>query len=270
MLRFWHANPLDPIDEAAKSLRSSFDSEIEETQEAGLVPILSHERISGNPHRGGRDARDIADKLNRAFPEARVFMVIREQASMLASLYNTYVRMGGAASLEEYVFAQGGGGEIPLFRFDFLEYHRLISYYQCLFGTDRVLVLPYEMLDAQPRVFVQKLTSFSGAEMSQYPKVKRVNNSPSAASIAVKRYVNKLFVHNGFNPTPLLPLRINNMTLRQLTAPFDRKLPEKLRERSDHHLRTLAGELVGDRYRKSNARTESLADLDLSKFGYPC
>lgn len=133
-----------------------------------------------------------------------------------------------------------------------------------------MLALPYELLDARPWAFVKRLTDFSGAARMQYPRVQRINSSPSAVSIEVKRHVNRLFVHNGFNPAPLLPLRLNNMTLRQLTGRFDNKFPEKLRERSDRRLRRLAEEAVGDRYMKSNARTASLADLDLGKFGYPC
>lgn len=197
-------------------------------------------------------------------------MIVREQSRMLVSLYNTYVRMGGTASLKEYTFAKGGGGEPPLFRLDFLEYHRLISYYQSLFGPDKVLVLPYELLEVHPQGFSERLINFSGAESLRYPRVKRVNISPSAATIAIKRRINKLFVYNTFNPAPLLPLRVDNMMLRRLSIQLDKKIPDKVREASDHHMQSISNELVGERYRESNALTANLARLNLNEFGYPC
>jgi len=49
------------------------------------VPVLSAERLSGNPDSGGYDSVHVAEYLAATFPEARVLIVIREQADMLVS-----------------------------------------------------------------------------------------------------------------------------------------------------------------------------------------
>ena len=62
----------------------------------GLSPVVSFERFSGNPFSGGYDSKEIADRLVRVFPDARVLVIVREQRSMIVSTYKKYVREGGA------------------------------------------------------------------------------------------------------------------------------------------------------------------------------
>ena len=54
------------------------------------------------------------------------------------------------------------GWRIPLFDFDYFQYHLLIRYYNKLFGADNVLVLPYEELVRDRRSFLTKIGEFSG------------------------------------------------------------------------------------------------------------
>ena len=51
------------------------------------VPVISHERLSGYPHSGGHDSKEIAHRLAAVFPNAKVVIVIREQKSMILSNY---------------------------------------------------------------------------------------------------------------------------------------------------------------------------------------
>jgi len=252
--------------------RRSFGSGIGQAQERGLVPVLSYERLSGSPHAGGYDSKQIADRLAATFPDARVMVVIREQSSMVVSLYKVYVRMGGTASLRQYVDPPPqSSARAPLFRFDFLEYHRLIGYYQQLFGSEDVLVLPYELLEERPKRFLVRLGEFAAVPTAVTSvRLKPVNVSPSAFALSVKRQANKWLVRSALNPSPVLLLHLPNDPLRALTNRIDRKLPTRLRAVSDERWRGFAEVQLGTRYAKSNALTEKLTGLDLKAFGYTC
>src|SRR5215218_14466 len=69
----------DPFGFDPMLVRETFRPAIEKVRERDLVPVLSAERLSGNPHSGGYDSKQIAERLAATFPEARVLIVIREQ-----------------------------------------------------------------------------------------------------------------------------------------------------------------------------------------------
>jgi hypothetical protein len=197
-------------------------------------------------------------------------MVVREQTSMLISLYKVYVRMGGVASFEQYINPPPhSAARAPLFRFDYLEYHRLVGYYQGLFGAENVLVLPYELLERRPRAFVRSIGEFVEAPAAR-AKLKQVNTSPSALTLSIKRHANKWLVRSPLNVAPVLPIHLPNEPLKRLTSRADRKLPEALRIAGDRRWRRLAEHHVGDRYAESNTLTTKLTNLELRTFGYAC
>ena len=67
----------DPFGFDARVAREAFRLGIERAQQEGLVPVLSAERLSGNPHSGGYDSKQIAERLAATFPEARVLAILR-------------------------------------------------------------------------------------------------------------------------------------------------------------------------------------------------
>ena len=109
---FVHA---DPFAFDAATVRQTFWPGIEKASARGLVPVLSAERLSGNPHSGGYDSVQIAERLATAFPEGRVLIVIREQTEMLVSAYKQYVKVGGAGTLRQYATPSSDVPRVPLF-----------------------------------------------------------------------------------------------------------------------------------------------------------
>jgi hypothetical protein len=236
----------------------------------GLVPVLSSERLSGEPHFGGYDSELIADRLAAVFPEARILVVVREQTSMFLSIYKEYIRRGGAASLRQYLAAPGDGYWMPQFRFEFLEYHRLIRYYQDLFGAESVKVLPYELLRARPGAFLGEIGRFVGVQVRQ-PQVRSVNISLSALVLDLKRQANRYFVFDGpVNPAPALDFSGSNAILERLCRSLDSKLPDAVRDRHERRWQRYAAREVSSRYAQSNTLTEQLTGLYLRSFGYDC
>lgn len=247
--------------------RKRFSRSMEEAEAEGLVPVFSHERLSGSPYAGGHDSKAHADKLAATFPDARVLVVIREQTGIILSVYKQYLRQGGAASLEQFVTPPTGTGRVPVFQFAFYEYHRLIGYYKTLFGDESVLALPYELLKADPDGFLARITGFLDLPTS-LPASRPRNISPSALSLSLKRQANRLFVRDGLNPAPFLERPGSNKPLHRAARRIDELAPKTLIERYEARRRSQAEELVGDRYAKSNAKTSDLIGIDLRAHGY--
>jgi hypothetical protein len=263
---FVEVNPFgfDPDD-----ARAGFEPDIREAGSRDLVPVLSAERLCGNPHFGGYDGRTIADRLATVFPDARVLVVIREQGGMLVSLYKQYLKRGGAASFRQYVRAPPGADRAPRFRFDFLEYHRLINHYRNLFGAENVLVLPYEILLSRPEAFLEQIGGLLGVPAIK-AELRWANTSPSALSLSLKRYANRWVVHDAFNPYPPLALDGSNDALLGLCRKVDARVPAAVGGKHERRWRRFAEAEIGDRYTRSNALTAELTGLDLRAFGYAC
>jgi hypothetical protein len=250
-----------------EATREAFEPRIRAIREK--VPVLSHERLSGNPHSGGYDSKVIAERLAATFPDARVLVVLREQRSMLVSLYKQYVKRGGAASFERYVSVPPARGPLPAFRHDFLEYHHLIGHYQSLFGPTNILALTYELLRKDPAAFLGRLGDFLGVPATN-AQARLENVSPSAFSLGLKRHANRYFVRDATNPTPPLAIASANERLLHLCLAADARLPGRIRERREREWWERAEREIGDRYAKSNALTARLIDTDLTELGYDC
>jgi hypothetical protein len=101
--------------------------------------LLSDENISGGLFLPVPNWERNAERLHAQLPDSRIVVVVRQQQTMLRSVYALYVQRGGVASLDDLLAGRAARG-----RFDaaHLEYHRLIGRYQELFGADRVHVVP--------------------------------------------------------------------------------------------------------------------------------
>jgi Sulfotransferase family len=252
-----------------RKVRKLMERRIAEVHDRGLTPVLSSERLSGAPHFGGYDSEIIADRLAAVFPNARIMVVIREQKEMFLSIYKQYIRRGGAASFRQYLAPPRDGYWMPQFRFEYLEYHRLISRYQDLFGARNVLVLPYELLRARPGDFLAKVSEFMGLPPAK-PRNQPMNVSLSALSLSLRRHANRYLVQDPVNPAPPFDFPRSHEILERACRAVDAIVPETLLERHDRRWRHRAAREVGTRYANSNARTAELAGLDLRTFGYAC
>lgn len=227
------------------------------------VPVLSSERLSGNPHSGAYDNKILADRLRSLLPEARILIVVRNQAAMLVSNYKQYVRMGGICSFEEYL-APPLDGRIPLFRWQNFEFHRLVEYYGSLYGRERVLVLPYELLRQDPRQFLIRLAEFCGVGLRATHSIAAVNESLNDLAIEFRRRLNRW--HGGDSLFPVKP-RWPKLSSRLLAwnLAMSRKGVGKA---YDAGYRAVARSWA-ERYRDSNRALQSWIKDDLGSLGYP-
>src|SRR5579859_361933 len=261
-----------PFEFDADASRAEFEPLLAEIVDAGLSPVVSFERLSGNPFSGGYDSKEIADRLVQVFPDARVLVVIREQRSMIVSTYKQYVREGGAMSVTKFMQPPTSRSmRIPWFDFRYFEYHHLLGYYRRLFGEERVLTLAYEQFRSDPRAFVERLAGFAGRPLSDeqldaLPFESKANPGPPATAIAARRWLNGLGVRSDLNPAPPLA----SPAFWKLGKRIDRLslAPPGAVSHEEEKLRRVVAERVGDRYAESNRRTAELTGLDLGTYGW--
>ncbi|MGI9413032.1 MAG: sulfotransferase [Hyphomicrobiales bacterium] len=267
-------------DDGGGRLLPPFESRIGEVRDflsgldlsCGRVPVISSEGLAGNPHFGGAGSKDIANRLMEAFPQARIFIVIREQVSMILSTYFHFLRKGGFLTLPDYL-GEHFGARVPRFTPAHYRYDRLIGYYQQLFGADNVLVQTYETFCKEPETFVRTLGDFSGADLPLDLEYERPINEGLPRVVEYHtRHLNPLVRRaslNGYStlsPSDANDIRRNGLIwLRKCLA---KAVPEGSERKFVSRVRSEIQETVAGYYTESNNRTAELTGLDLTALGY--
>jgi len=186
------------------------------TAPANKIPVISSERLSGNPHSGGFDSKEIANRLKQLFPHAKILIVVRNQVDMILSNYKQYIKAGGIVTLNDYMHPPVDG-RLPLFRLDNFKYDKLAAYYCQLYGKENVSVMLYEQFQQQPLQFINLLNEFIGITTPiAYQFQQQVNKSPSDSYIALKRYANHLNGGSSFLPKKVIMPRLYQKIIQGL------------------------------------------------------
>jgi sulfotransferase family protein len=258
-------------------LAATDDEFLEETIRAFLAEmrtrastmVISHEGLSGEIFGGSYNRRRNAIRLHRVVPDAKILIVVRHQATMLRSIYAQHIRRGGVDRFEEFVLNEAPNCDFDL---DHLQYDTLVTLYQELFGHERVLVLMYETLLADPAVFLDQVRGLVGVEGSPAAGQRPVGyegRSLSPASRWIVRHTNRLFRRSAINPEPRVASirRADDLPsfLQERVDPvLFRNSPRRLNRRDEALLTRLVS-----RYEKGNARLERVTGLPLRRAGYP-
>lgn len=263
--RFVLPQPLTFDPDAA---RGHYQLLLSQAERQGRTFVLSHERLSGYPPSGGFDSSIIATRLHRTFPEARVLIVVREQLASIYSMYLQYITDGGGMTLKEYLRPpKRFFKRMPSFTADFYCYHRLVARYQQLFGADRVLCLPFELLKSDPDAFQSRIFAFIGQPAQIVPFASQnVGRSPSFQWF--QRLINRHFGYSELSrlrhPFPEeLPRRFGSLSrywLSGLTGWADKPLEKRMKA-------LLRKEFLGF-FEESNAALAQMMDYDIAAFGY--
>lgn len=255
-----------------QSRKDAFLNEFESIQKmyAGdsRVGVISNERLSGNPHSGGFDARSIADRLHESLPNATILCVIRRQQDIILSMYMQYIKVGGTDSLKEYL-CRTYDGKRPGFSPGYLNYIDLVNYYTGLFGRDQVLVLPFELFREAPGEFfgmVCKTLSIDGEITIQ--KADRPQNRHLNDFVRLKfPGLNRFAICSSVNGYSTLRIPGFDRVLGLASRSFG-LLGQKLTEKYRSQAREFIGSFVADRYKTGNRLLSSRIGIDLSKYRY--
>lgn len=158
----------------------------------GSCNIISHEGLSGGALWVGGGGQAInertAQRLKDVFPEARILVVIREQFSMLRSLYWQYVWERGILGFN--AFLRRTLNDNTFLDCRHLCYDRSIRMYGELFGEENVLVLPYEALTLDAGEFVSDISTFFGLPQYRPEYMPHNASRKGALAFAYLRFLN--------------------------------------------------------------------------------
>lgn len=264
---------LSPFDDNRAAIDAHL-AEIEQVRGDRLethVPVMSHERLSGNPHASGFDARVVADRVAAVFPQARVLIVIREQVSALLSNYGQYLYIGGTKDLDEYL-TQPYDGKQPGFSPHHFAYLGLVRHCREVFGPEAVLVLAYEQFRDHAADYFGHLSRFIGSDVTvdQAALGTVENRVPTPAVLHGLRRVNHLRRSSSVNAHSRWAAGAIPTAVDAFVARLGRLAPGGWSRRRMASLREVARDYVADRYRASNRELARITDLDLAGLGYRC
>lgn len=253
----------------ANETQEYYNSLLKQEDSSELVSVVSSERLSGHPHSGGYDSKEIAIRLKQVFPNGKVLIVIREQKSAISSCYLQYIKFGGPCSLKDYITpTKKGLPVIPLFNFDHFNYLKLIDQYLELFGKENVLVLAYEQFKENPQSFCSQVSSFAGAqELETLPFSKVTNQRISPLSSNIARQLNKLLVKTTLNPSALNLMDSPELLMKSFIF-LDRLIPKTIHKIFESKQKVFIKNNVGDRYKTSNQQLSEKLGIDLAAYGY--
>lgn len=236
----------------------------------GLVPVVSNERLSGHALSNAFDRAVLARRIKDVFPQARIFVTIREQRSMMLSSYFQYLKYGGWRSLDGFLNPPCDG-RLPALQLDVWNYDRLAQLYYSLFGRERVLILPYEMFVRDPAGYVGRICDFAGVGMAEkLPYATKSNPRRSHVASYYLRWltcINRSTSANGYFPHPF-GRRAGKAIDRSVKIAAGAMTPASWEKKLENDFKVRIESVIGDRYRASNRRLVALTGLDLGSYGY--
>ena len=261
---------VNALDFDARKSKEALENSISNKFEHSAIPVMSCERLSGNPHSGGYDTKELAYRLRETTDNAQVLIVIREQKDIIRSCYRQYVKVGGTCTLKKYLNPPTDT-KVPLFSLDHFRYDRTVALYMNLFGAENVKVVTYESLRNDPRKFISDINNFLSDEKAILDEKlvhEWVNKSLSAFSLKLLRLTNPLAVRNTL--TPCSPVRFPGLhrILVNVFYKLDFIIPNVIKNKSNSNEKKIINEHVGNYYRKSNKELMRLTNLELDKYGY--
>jgi hypothetical protein len=235
--------------------------------------LLSEEELAGNLHTGGLHgamSKEIAERLARAFPDAHVVILLRNQLDMIASAYKQYVEGGGTGSIHRFLRPARSPHKTPNFSLDFLAYDAQVRRYESLFGEDAVHVYPFEDLRRDGGAFVLRLASDLDLDLDP------AEVSYSARNVGYRRGTRRIVrVLNHFHDreipnTSCLVAVPGLYPLLKRLAPRLNRFPwmgrhETLRDFLDAD----SIDRIAERYREPNESLAKRRHLGLAAHGYP-
>lgn len=231
-----------------------------------LVPVITSEALAGSPMSGGSNAETMLFRLRATIPEAKILIMIREQASMIRSMYQLLVNWGYPYPIES-LLENNLEGYVPHFSLDFLKYDKMIESYQNSFGAENVLVLPFEYFLHEPTAFIQKIGGFCSIDQSQFTasatSSTKENTSRTLLNLELKRLFNRFFAKTQFNVNGLYHTREISSD-----AVFNLSTPKWLSNYMEARFRLAVSKEISGYYSESNNRTQCLTALDLEKYGF--
>ncbi len=182
----------------------------------------------------------------------KVIICIRNQKTIIDSLYRQFIQDGRSVSFKFYLN--------NFIIFEFLDYNKTIQLYEKLFNPENVKVLVIETLKNQETM--DDLSEFIEDKI-HIKSTKRRNESLSNFSIGLLIFLNH-FLSSRYRPSLLIPSRLTSWKVKQVLLIID-----KLGFRKRNYMDKNKKNIILDMYRVSNKTLSKRLNLNLENYNYP-
>jgi hypothetical protein len=244
------------------------------------APILCEEELSGYLQNGGLLgylSKEMAQRIQQMFPDARIVIFVRSQPEMIAACYQQYLRAGGTHAPRRYLWpsdalygAAATPYKVPRFSFDHFDYDRLVSHYMALFGRERVRVYAYEELQRDACGFLERFAKELDLDVDVAAvSLRKQNPSYSLPITRLLRVLNRFTDRTVIDKRYWLHVPGWYATRRLLAESLNRSGWFGKRADPDSLLGERTTAWIRQRFWESNRRLAALVPWDLAAFGYP-
>lgn len=241
--------------------------------------ILCEEELSGNLHNGGLFgclSKEVAYRAKSLLPDASVVIFIRNQISMISSVYGQYIKEGGTHTPKRYLFPHDyltdsgfAPRYSPLFSFDHFDYLPLIQHYQKVFGQEKVHIYLFEDFRQNLESFMADYASTHDLETNwSNIGLSSVNKSYKKAVIPVARLLNRFTYRDVIDKTVLLDIPYFYKLRRNILSGLN-KIPGGKTPNPEELLGKEMVTFIEQRYAESNHKIVDELGLPLQKYNYP-
>lgn len=256
----------DSFDIDIESVARHFQSLEAEVAAQSLAPVWSSEGLIGDPTSRRYDRVQNLNRIRQIWKDARILITIREQTSMVMSLYNEYVHNGGRLPLREFIGERTEQpGYTPILRESYLMFDEVVEWAQKHYGAENIYVLPIEELRIDPERYYLRLSDLAFNRAKKERPSIASKPSPCECSIELNRIVNHL---TAFNPR----IPFHNSDAKKLISKTIRISDMLIPNKFHNKIRRINKSIVQERYRgifsESNQRLKALTGLDLGRYGY--
>ena len=219
---------------------------IDDDYNINKINLICEENISGHMLSNKHSLKNLKG-LKKYFPDAKIIICIREQKSMINSIYSNYILNGGFKNEREFI---DYNLNIKHNLFNKTCYFDLINKYIEYFGKKNVHVFLYEEFSKYPNRAINSLYKFIGIKKSKKLKNnilnQKINKSPSRFILSIIRFTNK----------------------RNLNFNLFIRLLRKISVNSNTNLSSNLPAKVIDKWSKDNKKISKLINTELKNYGY--
>ena len=249
---------------------------IQSEKTGGKVSLFSAEGLSGNAF-NGFGARQQIDLLAELMPGVKAFVVLREQKSYVASVWNAYVMEGGVLSLKGFLREHASPGvsfNIPrgtsmrtgyLNIYEKLCYDQYVIYCRTAFGHKNFAVFFFEDLKKDAPRFFREVFSFIGVDPGFLPRSSRSNVSFKPPWRSFFRQFCR-FCQTQHNEAGFLPYS-TYLQARRVTRALSYRFPAP-RDQTVSRVNPYLPDWARQKWIVSNRHLSKMTGRDLSVLGY--
>ena len=137
----------------------------------------------------------LCDTLYAIYPTAKILIVTRGYTSLFQSFYSQYLAIGGTYNFEDLLKSMWEN--FP----DLFDYSHVVGLYREKFGHDNVIVLPYELLRADPHAFTAIIEKKMGIKNTYQFTSEKINASLDRKLLRAYRKLSNI-IYNSVKPFP--------------------------------------------------------------------